>query len=282
MNISERILVSRLFSRKSMLMLAQEDGHKKIRDEILAPLGEEVETLRNAFDSIYSNLLSEYRNEYVYKNAIAEKIVKGRHRLANVSYFTEFRVRKVIADCVVVNGSSTAYEIKTEYDSFSRLINQINTYKQVFEVVNVVIPESKLDKLLPILPNDIGIVILTERYTFSDVQNSAIHTNSLDHDLVFDCLNKSEVFDIILRNFEELPDAKPAFVREACKEMFSYLSKDQACREFKLALKQRAAIEKNKKTLVGFPNSLLSLLCVSNFSDKSYGIMLHNLDQKLT
>ena len=77
-------------------------------------------------------LIKEYRNEYIFKNTIANKIIKGRHRLSNVTYINEFRVVNSICDVAIFNGTSSAYEIKTELDNFDRLENQLADYKKGF------------------------------------------------------------------------------------------------------------------------------------------------------
>lgn len=282
MNNSERHMITNLFSKKSLLALTNEDGNNKIKRLIPLYLIEQNFTVWEAFEYLYGKLVKEYRNEYVYKNAIVEKIVKGRHKMANIAYFTEFRIRKTIADCVVVNGFSTAYEIKTEFDSFYRLQNQVESYKQVFEKVNIVVPESKLAKLKREVDDSIGILVLTDRYTFETVQPSIIHTDLIRNEMVFDCLNKQEIFDIVLAHFGELPQVKPAFVRTECKKMFEALPKEVLNLEFKKALKQREQFSICKNTLTNFPNSLLSLMCTSNFSEQNHDIMLHNLKQQLS
>ncbi|MGN5107535.1 sce7726 family protein [Aeromonas hydrophila] len=282
MKNSERYLITKLFSKHSLQILAEEGGNHKIKELIHHHLSERSCTILEAFEFLYNKLFMEYRNEYVYKNAIAEKIVKGRHKMANISYFTEFRVRKTIADCVIVNGYSTAYEIKTEFDSFYRLQDQLESYKKVFEKVNIVVPESKVKKLKQEVSESIGIVVLTDRYTFESVQESDIHTECLQHDVVFDCLNKNEIFDIVLENFGSLPQAQPAFLRNKCKEMFNSLPKEIVSSEFKKALKQRRTLAKHKNELLKSPNSLLSLMCASNFSEKNYKIIFHNLEQQLS
>ncbi len=280
MNNLERHMITKLFSRQCLQTLAEKDGNSRIQELISNHVPEPTNTLWDAFECVYYKLLAEYRNEYVYKNAIAEKIVKGRHKMANVAYFTEFRVRKTIADCVVVNGSSTAYEIKTEFDSFYRLHNQLESYKQVFEKVNIVVPESKVEKLKRVVGKSVGIVVLTDRYTLVPVQRSDIYTDYMQHEVVFDCLNKKEIFDVVLTHFGELPQAKPAFLRNECKKMFKSLPKEVVSLEFKKALKQRKSLATHKSALLQFPNSLLSLVCTSNFSEQNYGIMLHNLNRQ--
>ena len=42
------------------------------------------------------------------------KLVKSRHKLSNVTYINEFHVLNSICDIAIFNGTSTAYEIKTD------------------------------------------------------------------------------------------------------------------------------------------------------------------------
>ncbi|PKG80047.1 hypothetical protein CXF80_18020 [Shewanella sp. Actino-trap-3] len=79
----------------------------------------------------YATLDKHYRYEYFYKNTIANNRLLGRHSLRTAAMITEFRVGRNIADCVIFNGSSTCYEIKTEFDSLSRLDAQLDSYLQI-------------------------------------------------------------------------------------------------------------------------------------------------------
>ena len=82
-------------------------------------------------DKIYLSLVSQYRNEYVVKNALINKIVSA-NKCGNISVFNEFRVGDSIADVVTFNGKSRAYEIKTELDSPKRLSSQSESYLKFF------------------------------------------------------------------------------------------------------------------------------------------------------
>ncbi len=67
-------------------------------------------TLKDFFETSYKELLKNYRNEYVFKNAIAQKILIGRHSVKSSLLFTEFRVETSKADVVIFNGTSHVYE----------------------------------------------------------------------------------------------------------------------------------------------------------------------------
>src|SRR4030042_4812846 len=74
-----------------------DSGYSKYLGEVLTTSGiiGQIDldmTLGDFLDWLYSKMSRHYRNEYVYKNAIANKILLGKHSL-NTSYMlTEFRV----------------------------------------------------------------------------------------------------------------------------------------------------------------------------------------------
>ena len=118
-------------------------------------------TVHQFFDRIYKYLLHNYRNEYIYKNAIANRILLEKHSLNASRMLTEFRVGQCKADAVILNGTSTVYEIKSEYDTFARLENQVKAYMAVFEHINVITSASQVVKLKSLLPFNVGILVLT-------------------------------------------------------------------------------------------------------------------------
>ena len=134
--------------------------------------------LKNFFDWIYDFLFKYYRNEYIYKNVIANKILLGKHSLNTSHMLTEFRVGRCKADAVVVNGTSTVYEIKSEFDSFTRLENQIQAYLEIFDHINVITSASQANKLDSILPGKAGILVLTNRNTITTIRKSKSNKKS--------------------------------------------------------------------------------------------------------
>src|SRR5258705_3315018 len=91
--------------------------------------------VKDVIESAYAYISRNYRNEYVYKNTIANNILLGRHSLNTATMLNEFKVASSIADIVIINGTSTVYEIKTELDSPEKLNKQIENYKKVFDKV---------------------------------------------------------------------------------------------------------------------------------------------------
>jgi hypothetical protein len=128
-------------------------------------------TVGMAFDEAFYLLRrSKFRDDYVYRSAIIRKILLGRHSLNTATLLNEVRAGSCKADVVVLNGTSTAYEIKSERDSLARLQNQISNYRQVFATVNVVVSKSHLSEVLQSTPEDVGVITLSKRFTLQTVR----------------------------------------------------------------------------------------------------------------
>ena len=95
-------------------------GLSKVRDLCAADA-----TVGHAFESAFGVLKTiGLRDEYVYRAALTNKVLMGTHSLNTACMLTEFRVGACKADLVILNGTATVYEIKSERDSLSRLANR--------------------------------------------------------------------------------------------------------------------------------------------------------------
>ncbi len=275
-------VLQHVFSKKMMQELAcQCKTPAKLNEIIKATIGKDfngVKKLYELFDYFYSTLVSEYRTEYVYKNAIASKIVKGRHRLKNVSFYSEFRVRDSIADCVIANGETTSYEIKTEYDSFKRLEKQLSSYRKVFDKIFLVVSESKIKNALSSVSDDVGVLVLSDKYTLSEYRSAKSQIENHSYEIIFDCLRKKEYEKIIIKHFGELPNAKPVLVRDECRKMFSTLSRETISEELLKSLRGRRSSESYKELALAMPESLTSISMTLDISHKQKEQLIANMN----
>ncbi len=209
-------------------------------------------TFRELFEWLYQYLLKNYRSEYIYKNVIANKILLGRHSLNTAHMLTEFRVANCKADVVILNGSSTAYEIKSEYDSLDRLPNQVASYSDVFDRVYVVTSKSQTNKIERDLPSTVGIMVLTPRNTISTIREATSLKDSVKPEIIFDSLTKKEYISIIKRCFGYVPEVPNTYIYRECKNLFSALPPEVAHNEMVLSLSKRG----NKTLLKNFVESV--------------------------
>ncbi|MGB3609892.1 MAG: sce7726 family protein [Cellvibrio sp.] len=225
--------------------------------------------LYELYELAYSELSVLYRNEYIYKNVIAEKIIKGKYRLSPRCYYaSEFRVHDSIADVVIANGTTAAYEIKTELDSLDRLDYQISNYSKVFDKIYVVIPDSKYKAWSHKIPDFSGIITLTKNHTLSIKRDAKTDIDRINLNSIFYCMRREEIISSIKDNFGEIPNVKPVHLKDACKELFLTLSKNMAHETFLKALKRRSLSDGVREILKNTPPSLTSAVLSANFSKR--------------
>jgi hypothetical protein len=93
-----------------------------ITKEGLSEIGlKPCKTLSKTLDSVLAWLVANYPCEIVYKQAIAKQIVVEKLGIANAAFINEPRIFPSIADCVIAAETAEVFEIKTEFDSPSRL-----------------------------------------------------------------------------------------------------------------------------------------------------------------
>ena len=224
--------IGRIFTPVVMDSLALK-GHSGYLTEVCANSGLLEQTdpsipLSQFFDWIYNILFKNYRNEYIYKNAIANKILLGKHSLNTSHMLMEFRIGKCKADAVVINGTSTVYEIKSEFDSFARLENQIKAYYQIFDHINVTTSNSQTTKLKSILPDAVGILVLTDRNTISTIRESKSNKKNINLDTLFDSLRKKEYVKVVEEYYETIPNVPNTQIYRECKKLFCKIPPETA------------------------------------------------------
>ncbi len=224
-SLNHRISLSKIFAPNAIREVANNKLSSEINETFrILSNSKKVNSYKEAYNFAYEELLDSYRLEYVYKNAIISKLLLSRHSLSKSSLFEEFKVLNSIADIVIINGTSTVYEIKTEFDDFSRLSNQVESYSKVFDKIFVVISKKHLEKALLELEEFIGIYILTEDFKLSKQREAESLKDSLVPSEMFKLLNKSEYLDVINEEFSLKPDLPNTEIFKYCRNLFSSLT----------------------------------------------------------
>src|SRR6267154_2290198 len=122
--------ISRLFSSSVIREMARKGKSPlfaRLASQSLLPSSLPERTpVQDFFEAAFSLLKREgYRHEYIYKAALVNKILLGKHSLQTASMLNEFRVGECKADLAILNGTATVYEVKSERDSLVRLRKQI-------------------------------------------------------------------------------------------------------------------------------------------------------------
>src|SRR5882757_6828816 len=151
------------------------------------------ECVHSLFDTAFQVLKRQgCRDEYVYKAALVQKILLGRHSLQTASMLNEFRVGGCKADLAILNGTATAYEVKSERDSLARLQRQIAAYMTVFSRVYVITAETHVNAVMTSLPEEIGVLQLSGRHQISTLRESVDRPERTSPAAIFDSIRTGE------------------------------------------------------------------------------------------
>lgn len=181
-------------------------------------------TVGDTFDSAFDNLkVAGHRDEYIYRAAISHKVLMGTHSLQTASMLNEFRAGTCKADLVILNGTATAYEIKSERDSLTRLANQVENYKRVFAKVNVISSESHIEGVLATVPHDVGVMCLSKRYRISTVREAIDCPGRICPVTVFESLRTAEAAAILKAMGVTVPHVPNTQQHAAMRDLFAKL-----------------------------------------------------------
>lgn len=181
-------------------------------------------TVGTAFDKAFKLLSkSRFRDDYVYRAAITEKILLGRHSINTATLLNEVRAGSSKADVVVLNGTATAYEIKSDIDSLARLKSQIANYRHVFARVNVVASKSHLSAVLNSTPEDVGVITLSERFSFQTARVAQNCPERIKPTMILEMLRIDEATAILTHLGREVPAVPNTQIRSELVDMFAEL-----------------------------------------------------------
>jgi len=228
------------------------------------------------FDHIYKIMATSHRTEYIYKNAIANKILLGKHSINTACMLNEFRVGTCKADIVVLNKTSTVYEIKSEFDSFDRIESQVKSYSQVFDLIYIITSHNQLLKLEMILPRKIGLMELTDAYTIKTVREATSLKNQVSPEIIFDSLRKPEYLDIIKTVYGYVPDVPNTRIYKECRNLFIKLTPEIAHDQMLRVLRRRSNNTLLTRLIDRIPTSLRAYVLSTTLSS-SQAVKLEQL-----
>jgi hypothetical protein len=235
---------------------------------------------KKILESFYSYLLSEYRCEYIYKNIIAKKILLGIHSLNTSTLLNEFKVGSSWADCILINGEATLYEIKTELDSPERLRDQLAEYKRAFKNIYLVIHHSQVEKYRNILQNSsVGLLALNERFQLSERKEAKENIENLDVETMFKILRKKEYSNIINDAFGSTPDVPNMAYFTECLNLAKKLSPLDFHNFMTEQLRKRKPQEKQILSSNEIPNFLVNICISIDPNETGYSHLFSFLNQ---
>jgi hypothetical protein len=241
-NTSYNYALSQLFTPSLLKKIHDSSEEENIKDLIkkcnLYPDDEDWNLIKG-LEVTYNYLKLNYRCEYIYKNEIANQLLLKYHNDNSATLLKEVPSYCCIADIVIVNGNTVAYEIKTELDSFDRLPSQINSYQTIYDHVNVVTHQGAVKKLLNKLDSSIGVIILDDKGILTEVRKASQNNHLFDREKAVLTLRQSELVAAYEKYVEKLPIMGTALIHSFCYEWYLSLDKYDAHTVFYEALKSR-------------------------------------------
>jgi len=235
-----------------------------------------------ALQFIYKNLLVKYKSEYLYKNALINKLLLGKYSINTTTVINEFKIGRSIADFVLLNGEAKIFEIKTEYDSLEKLEKQLADYKQFANKVYVVSSSKFINRLLSDYKNTtIGIIEFTEKNTLKEIHPAADNDLSFNHKAIFKTLRKQEYIDIIKEYFGKIPDVPNTKIFQESLRFAETINIVDFQKMAYQKLKERKLKCSKEFLSYKIPYELKHICYSLDMSSKEYSYLYQFLNQKL-
>lgn len=189
---------------------------------------------------VYGVLDTHYQNEYIVKNSFLNDWLIKELGESNSELYSEFRVGTAIADLVMFNGTSKAFEIKTELDTDKRLNSQLEQYRKVFNQIFLIVPSSKVEQY-ETYDSNVGIICFDNNtpQRFSRLRPAASN-KIIDTKALMNILRGNEYKEIVALYYGELPTLTSFNQFEVCSELIGNIPQDELNQLFINQMKKRA------------------------------------------
>lgn len=254
--------IARFFSRPVLEDIVRRGSAEQVGSELVAlgvTTGKSQTSMADLFEAAFTLLSRHYRCEYVYKAAIANRIVFGRHSPSTASLAIELGVAGSIADAVVFNGTSTAYEIKTEFDSHRRLSTQTADYLRAFDKVYVVTHPDLATHYASLVDERVGILSLSSKNSFSEIRPAIADIRRIEPAVVCNMLRQKELMNTVQQYFGPQPELPNTQTTQHYSELFCQLEQSRVHLALVASLRQRTTAPDIAHFISSMPTCLRSL-----------------------
>lgn len=256
----EQAVVARIFSAAvfhELLKSGKSPTFARLVKELGLDVAHGTNSVGQVFDFAFSLLKRKvYRNEYAYKSAVAQKILLGAHSLRTASMIGEFRVGANKADLAILNGTSTAYEIKSERDRLDRLEAQVVSYSEVFASVVVLCAEKHFQAVLSVVPDFVGVSVLTERFQISSFRKGIDDPRRTKSVSILDAVTRREAVMILEGLGVEVPTVPNTQMYGTLRSMFEMIPSEQIHGQMVRVLKSTRSLAGLAEAVECLPASL--------------------------
>ncbi len=286
-NPTQLAALSRIFSVAVFSELAKK-GHSALfarlllESQVISEVNINSPTIGDVFDTAFSLLRkSGIRNEYIYRAALTHNLLLGKHSLRTASLLTEFRIGACKADMIILNGTGTVYEIKSDRDSLVRLDNQIHNYKKAFSKVYVIAGEMHLEEILERTPKEVGVLSLVRWNRISTIREAIEDANSICSSTICESLRLNESLEILRELGINEPSVPNTLIHGAIKKLFSDLDPVDVHRSMVKVLKRTRNLAPLKELLAQLPKALQPAALSVQLRNKDHERLVKTLNQPL-
>lgn len=271
---------STIFTRMAFTRILKNDDYSLLNSNIqiydLHKIGNSIHTYVDYIKYAYREMKNHYQNEYIYKNTFINYLLLEKYGRKDTIVINEFRVNNSIADLVLFNGTSKAFEIKTELDSKKRLNSQLNDYTKIFKECYLITHGSLIDSYLKENEN-LGIIELinTQKSLAMREIRSAVENQTIDSDTLMRSIRTSEYKNIIFSYFGELPDVNSFYMFEECKRLLKQIPNNILNQLFISEIKKRKS---NTKIIDSFNKELRQICLALNLDANTYNELYSKLN----
>ena len=264
--------LSQVFS-PSLLKRIEDPAHEEnlrllLQHCSLYPVHEKWDFVKG-LELTYDYLKQNYRCEYVYMNEIANQLLLKFHSDNSATLLKELPSECSIADIVIVNAKTVAYEIKTELDSFDRLTGQLESYQMLYDNVYVVTYPNAVAALAAKVIDGIGIIVLQEDGVLNTIRTAVSCTDKFEPSKAILTLRQKELVEAYEKYQGKFPPMGTALIYNFCYEWFMKLKKDDARIIFAAALKSRKPTKHQFELISNCSPSLKMLFLGRDLSKKN-------------
>lgn len=214
-------------------------------------------TVGEAFNKAFSILRQNgLRNEYVYRSALTHNFLLGKHSLRTACMINEFRIGPCKADLIILNGTGTVYEIKSERDSLGRLQNQIINYRKAFGKIYVIAGSDHINDVLNTTDSSIGVLSLTRWNRISTIREAKEVLDFICPITIFESLRINEAKIIVSSLGIEIPDLPNTQMHGFLKDIFNSLPPLSVYELMLKTLKKSRSLLSLNELVLNLPKSL--------------------------
>ena len=220
-------------------------------------------------EATYNYLKENYRCEYVYKNEIANQLLLRFHNDNSATLLKEVASDCSIADIIIINGNTVAYEIKTELDSFERLPSQLESYQMLYDELYIVTHPGVIDALSKKIDEAIGIIVLSNDGKLQTVRKAGSCSHKFNPFKAVFTLRQSELVVAYEKHVGKFPEMGTALIYDFCYQWYVKLDKEDSHLIFYEALKSRKP-SAHQFELISNCNPSLKMLFLGKELSKKY------------